>query len=101
MMIYNILQFLEESAYRFPDKIALEDECEKITYREYEEKAKKVGSYLTEKLNGKVNQPIAVLIDRNIFSIIAFMGVVYSGNFYVPIDATMPEERIKLIYDTL
>lgn len=100
-MIYNILQFLEQSAYRFPDKVALEDECEKITYREYEEKAKKIGSYLIEKLNGKVNQPIAVLIDRNVSSIIAFMGVVYSGNFYVPIDATMPEERIKLIYDTL
>ena len=29
------------------------------------------------------------------------MGVVYSGNFYVPIDPTMPRERIELIYKTL
>ena len=29
------------------------------------------------------------------------MGIVYSGNFYVPIDPTMPAKRIELILDTL
>ena len=29
------------------------------------------------------------------------MGVLYTGNFYVPIDYSLPAERIQLIYDTL
>ena len=29
------------------------------------------------------------------------MGVVESGNFYVPIDCKMPDQRVKLINDVL
>ena len=101
-MIRNVLEYLERSAKTFPDKIALEDEHEKLTYTEYITKAKTIGTYLLRNgLEGYSNKPVAVIIDRNIRSIVAFMGVVYSGNFYVPIDYTMPAERIKLIYDTL
>ena len=100
-MIFNILQYLENSEKKFPNKVALEDEYQRITYKEYVETAKKIGTYIYKAVEGKSSLPIAVLIDRNIKSICAFMGVVYSGNFYVPIDSTMPKERISLIYDTL
>lgn len=100
-MIYNVLQFLERNAEIYTDKIALEDEQEKVTYGEYLDKAKNIGSFIAHRVNREVNQPVAVLIDRNIKSLIAFMGIVYSGNFYVPIDCTMPSERIELIYKTL
>jgi len=42
-----------------------------------------------------------VYIDRNIRSIISFLAAVSSGNFYVPVDATLPKERIQTILDTL
>lgn len=100
-MIFNVLQLLEKSAKKYPDKVALQDENETINYREYELNAKKIGTFISRKLTGVVNSPVAVLIDRNIRSICTFIGVVYSGNFYVPIDTSMPEERIKLILSTL
>lgn len=100
-MIYNVLQYLERSAERFPDKIALGDEFGEITYGEYERTAKIIGTYISKRVNGVTGSPVAVLIDRNIKSVCAFMGIVYSGNFYVPIDSTMPQERIDLIYKTL
>lgn len=100
-MINNVLQYLEENASKYPDKLALEDEKEKVTYEDYCQKAKHIGSYLACKVHGRTNQPIAVLIERNIKSLISFMGVAYSGNFYVPIDCTMPSERIGLIFKTL
>ena len=100
-MIYNVLQYLEISAKNHPDKIALEDDSEKLTFSQYAANAKKIGSYIAGKTEGKTRAPVAVLIDRNIRSVCTFMGVVYSGNFYVPIDTTMPESRISLIYDTL
>ena len=31
----------------------------------------------------------------------AFLGAVYSGNFYTPIDVTMPKERVLSILHTL
>ena len=101
-MTRNVLEFLERSARLYPDKVALRDEHGQLTYSEYEAEAKAVASYLlTHEAAGRRNRPIAVVIDRNIRSIVAFMGIVYSGNFYVPIDNTMPAERVKLIYDTL
>lgn len=33
--------------------------------------------------------------------IVAFMGIVYSGNYYCPIDLTMPNSRVELIFETL
>ena len=102
MMIRNVLEMLEHSAARVPDKTALKDERESLTYREYMEAAKKAGTYLIKNVTkDSFNQPVAVVIDRNVWSVVAFMGVVYSGNFYVPIDNTMPAERVRLIYDTL
>ena len=40
-------------------------------------------------------------MDNSVEAWEAMMGVVYSGNFYVVIDALMPIERIKNIFTTL
>lgn len=45
-MVYNVLQYLEKNAEKFPDKIALEDDISKLTYAEYKEKAMQIGSYI-------------------------------------------------------
>ncbi len=101
-MIRNVLEYLEKSAGKHPDKIALRDESSELTYSEYVSRARAVGSYLLANVaEGRRSRPIAVIIDRNIRSIVTFMGIVYSGNFYVPIDNTMPAERVELIYETL
>ena len=101
-MIRNVLEYLERSADCFPGKIALEDDHEKVTYAEYMRKARTIATYLLRHgLEGCSNKPVAVIIDRSIQPVITFMGVLYSGNFYVPIDYSLPAERIRLIYDTL
>lgn len=95
----NVLELLEGSAKRLPDKLALKDENSEMTYSELVSRAKAIGSYL-KRLNCR-NKPIAVLIDRNLESIVMFMGVVYSGNFYVPISKELPQKRIEIILETL
>lgn len=99
-MVYNVLQYLERAVLHCPDKIAFEDEIQSISYKDLHNKAVKIASLINEKYETR-NRPIAVLIDRNVSTILAFFGIVYSGNFYVPVDATMPEERVALIFDTL
>ena len=95
----NILEYLEYSAKQYGNKIAIADEHHQISYSLLANTAQRIGSYISSK--AIYNEPIAVLIDRNLESIVAFLGIVYSGNFYVPIDNQLPAKRIELILNTL
>lgn len=96
----NVLEYLENSAKSFPDKLAYADENERVTFSELENEAKRIGTNISNKLN-KINSPIAVVVDRNIRSLIAFFGVLYSGNYYVPIDNKMPKKRMETVLESL
>lgn len=97
----SVLEYLENSTQKFPDKTIFADGKNKISYREFQTMAKSVGTGLA--CNDKIgqNMPIVVFIERDIESLIGFFGVIYSGNFYVPVDTQMPAKRIELIFHTL
>ena len=63
-MVRNVLEMLEHSAARVPDKTALKDENESLTYKKYEEAAKRAGTYLLKNVTkDNFNKPVAVVID--------------------------------------
>lgn len=97
----NVIDYLEKAAKLYPNKIIFSDENHSITYKEFQSKAKKVGCAIYKGTNGVRNKPVEVYIDRNIESLEIFFGVVYSGNFYVPVDSSLPDKRKKLITETL
>lgn len=97
----NVLEYLEEAAARCPEKAAFTDEEEALSYRELVTAAKTIASFLVAHTGGAAGQPVAVFCGRNIRSLAAFFGAVYSGNFYVPIDGKLPAERIRTMLDTL
>lgn len=96
----NVLEYLENSARNFPNKIAYSDENAEITFGRLQEVSKQIGTKIAQRVN-KVNSPIAILVDRNIESLIYFMGILYSGNFYVPIDSKMPIKRMEAVFSQL
>lgn len=98
-MYSTVLKFLEETTNRFPNKTAFADIKESYSFCELENFAKKIGSMIAKTV--KPHNPIVVYMDKRAYNIISFMGVVYAGCFYVPIDSQMPTERINLILDTL
>ena len=98
-MTTNILDYLDDKARRFPDKAGIADDKRSLTFRQWVEEAESIGSALVEKTNGTMRSPVLVFVDRKIETLVGFMGVVESGNFYVPIDCKMPYERVKLIAD--
>lgn len=100
-MKINILEYLEESARRYTDKIALADDKNSVTFGQWEAYARSIGSEIIRQTSGTVRNPVLVFVDRRIEGLVAFAGVVESGNFYVPIDCKMPPERIRLITDVL
>ncbi len=100
----NVLSFLESSAERFPERIAFKDKDEAITYNDLLMRSQKIAFVIRKNArmeSYEKNRPVAVFIDRNIKSLELFMAVVYSGNFYVPIDPMLPADRIQAMMDTL
>lgn len=95
----NVLEYLEASAARVPDKIAYSDERESITFASLYDRAKSIGTALARRF-GK-NRPIGVAVGRHIGTICAFFGVLYSGNYYVPLDPEMPSLRLESILSRL
>lgn len=99
-MTINILDYLDQSAERAPMKTAFADVNSSINYKLLQEYAQMIGTVI-QRESKVLRRPIVVFVDRNIECLVAFLGVAYSGNFYVPIDIQMPPSRIKLILDTL
>ena len=99
----NVLEFLDDSVRKYPERTALKDISEKISYRNLQLLCEKLAVLINEKTGGRTDsgRPVVVYIDRNIRSIISFLAVVTSGNFYVPVDGTLPKERIQAILSTL
>lgn len=97
--MYNVIDYLIKSVARNKDKIAVIEESNTITYGKLNEYSKRVGSALGGK--NVFNEPIAVFMDKGIDTLIAFLGVVYSGCYYSLVNPELPETRIKQIVDTL
>ena len=96
----HVLQYLEAAARRFPDKAALIDETETVTYAEYRNRVDRIATAIARATDA-VNSPVVVLIDRNAAGICAMLGVARSRNFYVPIDASQPIERFRTILSSM
>lgn len=100
-MVTNILEYLEHSAAAWPEKIAIADDKNALTFAQWKDYAERIGTALSIATNGVLRKPVLVFVDRKMECLAGFMGVVESGNFYVPIDCKMPYERVKLISDVL
>ena len=96
----TVLDYLEKSAGNHPDKIAFSDADKEITFSQLLEDAKRLATALSQIIKGE-NRPVAVLIGRNIESVVCFMGIAYSRNFYIPIDVSQPAQRIDTIMNQM
>ena len=95
----SILQCLEDTANRLPNKTCFKDINREVTYKEFVQNAKKIGTGMFE--TEKINCPIGIFMDKAVSCLETMMGSLYSGNFYTILDTKSPEERINLIIDTL
>lgn len=99
-MFTNVLDYLDNSVRLYGDKLALSDSKNQVSYNELNDRSDAIGTAVIEKCKSK-NAPVVVFIDRNIESVISFMGIAKSGNFYVPVDRQLPVKRVELIVGTL
>ena len=98
MRITNITQYLYNSQKLYSDRIALVDDNAEVSYKEYEEQSARIAYNLIKM--GLFKKPIAVLMKKSAKSVMAFVGIARSGNYYTVIDPKMPESRTKKILET-
>lgn len=86
-------------AEEFPQKAALEDTGygKIITYRELKKRAQAVAEHLAAE--GIQKEPVAITLPRGHEQIVAALGMLMSGNLYLPASLSQPEKRRKLIHE--
>ena len=95
----NILEYLERSAQLFPEKPALVDERQSITFAQALEDSRRVGSSLA--LSLAKGQPVAVYMEKSVKNLCAFWGIVYAGGFYVSFNTQLPTSRLQQMQSVL
>ncbi len=95
----NVLEYLERTAPRVPDKLAYANENMGLTFSEVYRDARAIGSFLSRR--GHYREPVVVFMQKHPKMVVSFYGVIYSGCYYVPIDEEMPKHRIELIFQNL
>lgn len=98
-MIKNVLEYLEQSAAKSPDKTAVADEHNAFTYQELLDNAQRVGAVLQKET--QVRTAVPVYMEKSCNVLAAFMGAAKAGCFYCLLDPTQPVERIQMILATL
>ena len=90
----TITQLFEEQVEKTPDNIAVVFEDQKLTYRELNERANSLASYLRSQKIGR-NDIVGIMVNRSLEMIISILAVLKSGACYIPIDPEYPQDRIE------
>lgn len=90
---------VEEAASSTPDKLAVICKGSRVTYKELNEQGNQVGHYLHSKENVKVEQFIALFLDKTEVLLMTILGIWKSGAAHIPIDPQYPDERVKFILE--
>ena len=93
----NVLEYLEHTALKAPEKTAFADEQTELKFEALLRNAKAIGSCLFAEALHKM--PVVVFMQKSPQTISAFLGAIYAGCYYVPIDDEMPAQRISLILE--
>lgn len=98
-MKFNVLKYLEESVKKYPHKIAVIDQNNKITYTELQNISKSIASKIIKE--NFFHIPIIVFMDKGIEALTSFFGITYSGCSYSLLHPEFPESRLKDISKVL
>lgn len=95
----SVLTYFEDTVNKFPNHVAVYDENRNISFYELWIEAQNIAEILLEEECNK--SPILVYLPKSVSSIVTFLGILYSGNFYTPTDINFPFEKVNSIIKQL
>ena len=95
----NVLEYLENSTQKTPDKVAVIDENGRCTYEQMMQSSRHIASSLVGQI--RIGEPVAVLMEKGIPALTSFWGIVYAGGFYVFFNPELPTVRLQQMQQVL
>ncbi len=90
----------EKIAARYPDRLAVVDDQQSLTYAELNAAANRLAHGLLARL-GPGSEPVVHLFAHTIDAVVALLGIVKAGKFYTPLDARSPADYLHQILGQL
>lgn len=97
----TLLEYLQYSVAKFPDKIAFEDESRALSFQEMDKEARIISDAIIARIGYTNNHPVLIFLPKSVSVISSILGILYSGNFYTPTNPSFPEHKIQDILEVL
>ncbi len=89
----------EEKVKATPDKIAIVDGNNELTYKELNELSNKLAYYLNENVSKESSSFVALLLENSMHTFIGIIGILKAGFAFLPLDPSIPIKRIEHILE--
>ena len=100
-MQINVVEYFEKGALlKCKDKVAVKDQSGEYTFAQVERFAKNCAALLLKR-NDLIRRPVPVFLPKSAQSIVANIGILYSGNAYANLDIKLPPQRLKGMLENL
>lgn len=100
-MYTSIIDYLEQTVKTYPQKKAVIDGEQSLTFSEIEIESKKIAAGIIDVVGTQRNLPVAVYLEKSKETVIADIGSAYGSCFFMNLDIKTPEERIIAIIENI
>ena len=91
-----VQELVEGQVERTPDAEAVVDGATRVTYRELNMRANRLAHYLRTQ-GAAPETAVGLCLGRSVDLVIALLGILKSGAAYLPLDSTLPDERLQFM----
>ena len=91
-------RLFEQQVEQTPEQIAVEFGGERVSYRELNERANRLGRYLQEQGVGP-EVIVGLCLERSVEMVVGVLGVLKAGGAYLPLDPGYPLERLLFMLE--
>lgn len=95
----SLIETVDYYGVKYKNKVAYIDDENFLTYYQLKRNSDCLAQWLID-IYGRENTPIIIYGHKEVEMICSFIGTVKSGHSYVPIDSSLPKERVKDIVET-
>ncbi len=87
---------MERMAARFPERLALKDDAEALSYDEMNRRVNRLARLILDRDPDR-RRPVAVCLEHGYAAVLAVLAALKAGKFYVSLDTAYPRARIEYL----
>ncbi|MEG4987496.1 amino acid adenylation domain-containing protein [Microcoleus sp. BR0-C5] len=91
-------RLFEAQVAKTPDAVAVQFECQSLTYRELNDRANQLAHYL-HSFGVKPDEIVGVYMARSLDAIVGILGILKAGGAYLPLDPIYAKERLAFMLE--